>query len=178
MTSSTDLPNEIICQFYNHLNPNDQLRFAATSKTIRDCLPDWKCDHQRAFINCINQINLIEYTIVGNDGYEYTTIKSRLAIAHVSHRTSMSVRKQNDRIIVIETINLFSHWNKIYKSHGDVTSREYINVYSDSGADSIKQQIWNRRNVKGIHKFVSENVFGREMNVYCSTFKYISNISN
>lgn len=174
MSSSIGLPNEIICQFYQHLNPNDQLRFAMTSKEIRDCLPNWKREHQKTFINCVNQINEIKYTIIGNDGYEYTIIRSSKAIAHITHRTSVSVRKQNSKIIVIETINSFSHWNKVQKSHGNITSREYINVYSNDNGEKI----WRRRNVRGIFKYISENVFRNERTVYCRMFKYYSNISN
>jgi hypothetical protein len=62
-----EFPNEIICQFYQHLNPNDQLRFAATAKTIRECAPDWKHDHQGSFTNCIKQINAINYKIIIRD---------------------------------------------------------------------------------------------------------------
>lgn len=58
------LPNEIICDIYQYLNPNDQLRFAKVSKIFRECLPDWKRDHQKSFIKCINQINEIKYNII------------------------------------------------------------------------------------------------------------------
>ena len=58
-----DLPNEIICQFYRHLNPKDQTRFSLTNKIIRRCIPDWKSNHQKLFIHCINEINEIKYGI-------------------------------------------------------------------------------------------------------------------
>jgi hypothetical protein len=63
MDSIVELPNEVICQFYDHLNPNDQLKLAATAKSIRDCIPDWKREHQKLFIDCLNQINEIKYKI-------------------------------------------------------------------------------------------------------------------
>lgn len=56
-------PNEIICQLYQYLNPNDQLSFAMTSRSIRSCFPNWKRDHKKSFINCIKQINEIKYIV-------------------------------------------------------------------------------------------------------------------
>ena len=58
-----DLPNELICQFYQYLNPKDQTRFSLTNKTIRDCIPNWKFSHQKLFIHCIKEINKLKYGI-------------------------------------------------------------------------------------------------------------------
>lgn len=66
-------PNEIICDIYQYLNPNDQLNLAATSRSIRECFPNWKQEHQKLFINCMNKINEIKYNIINWKEYEYQT---------------------------------------------------------------------------------------------------------
>jgi hypothetical protein len=63
MDSILKLPNEIICQLYQYMNANDQLRFAKVSKEIFRCFPDWKSEHRKLYINCIKQINEIKHRI-------------------------------------------------------------------------------------------------------------------
>lgn len=120
------IPNEIIYQFYQYLNPNDQLKLSAVSKIFRDCLPDWKRNHQKSFSNCVNQINGIKYSINNWRGDECSIF---IDITKDRPHNSLVVTTEyncNSQILLGENIIQYSHFSSSGYLISDADNANYL----------------------------------------------------
>ena len=128
-----DLPNEIICQFYQFLNPADQLKLAATSKSIRECIPDWKRDHQKSFINCINQINEIKHDIyiwtkqINRKPHQFPTIYGYKGKTHI-----MGGLYNSSRLIIDKKVTHYCSTSESHYGARKITNSDLLYLYKEN----------------------------------------------
>lgn len=76
------LPTEAVCNICSFLDVNSSVQLSMVSNFYEGCIPDYVKTHRSKFINCLRDINAIEYHIGVTDLVNYTHYGCKKSVDH------------------------------------------------------------------------------------------------
>ncbi|QYB17458.1 hypothetical protein PV-S19_0094 [Pacmanvirus S19] len=166
-----DLPADILYLLYQKLDINSAKQFSQTCKVVRECVPKYMITHKNNFINCLWQINEIEYTTGLTDLYfrgdkMIGTCMFGICDGNISKdKTNYSIRNINNKKI------MYLYYSKLVKWMGNIYTWEGLNLLSpiEIKGYNIVPGIWNKE--------IYSKLLNSDGNHYNNcTYKYASRV--